>query len=47
MPRNSDIIFIGIFKSVRPILVKIKSTDFRISNELLETVLKEAGENKY
>lgn len=35
-----------IIKSVRPVLDKIKSTDFRFSDELLETVLKEAGETK-
>lgn len=37
---------IGIIKSVRPVLDKIRSTDFRFSNELLETVLKEAGEGE-
>lgn len=35
-----------IIKSVRPVLDKIKSTDFRFSDELLETVLREAGEAK-
>lgn len=34
----------GIIKRVSPVLDKIRSTDFRFSNELLETVLKEAGE---
>lgn len=34
----------GIINSVKPVLNKIRSTDFRFSDELLETVLKEAGE---
>lgn len=34
----------GIIERVSPVLDKIRSTDFRFSNELLETVLKEAGE---
>lgn len=34
----------GIIKSVRPILDKVRSTDFRFSDELLKTVLIEAGE---
>jgi predicted nucleic acid-binding protein len=35
---------VGVIKSVKPILNRIKSTDFRISGELLKTVQKEAGE---
>lgn len=34
----------GIIKSVNPILNKIRSTNFRFSHELLETVRKQAGE---
>ena len=35
---------VGIIKSVKPVLDKIRSTNFRFSDELLDTVLKEAGE---
>jgi predicted nucleic acid-binding protein len=35
---------VGILKSVKPVLDKIRSTDFRFSDELLETVRTEAGE---
>lgn len=34
----------GIIKSVKPILNRIRSTNFRFSNKLLETVRKQAGE---
>jgi len=34
----------GIIKSVRPLLAKIKQTDFRITDDLERLVLKEAGE---
>ncbi|HEY9000361.1 MAG TPA: DUF3368 domain-containing protein [Mucilaginibacter sp.] len=34
----------GIIPSVKPLLVKIKQTNFRISSALEEIVLKEAGE---
>ncbi len=34
----------GIIVSVKPILVKIRSTKFRVSNEVLQNVLREAGE---
>lgn len=35
---------LGLIESVKPILQKIKSTDFRFSESLFEMVLKEAGE---
>ena len=34
----------GILTAVKPILDKIRNTDFRFSENLLETILKEAGE---
>ena len=34
----------GIIKSVRPILDKVRSTDFRFSEELFQTVIREAEE---
>lgn len=35
---------IGLIKKVKPLLEKIKSTDFRFSKKLFEIVLKEANE---
>ena len=35
---------LGIIKSVKPILAKIRNTNFRFSENVIETVLKEAGE---
>lgn len=34
----------GLIKSVKPILNKIRSTDFRFSEKLFETVIDQAGE---
>ena len=36
----------GIIKSVKPILNKIRKTNFRFSNKVFNIVLKEAGEDK-
>ena len=36
---------LGLIPSVIPILDKINTTNFRISDELLKMVLSEAGEN--
>ncbi len=35
---------LGFLKSVKPILVKIKSTNFRFSEELYNLILEESGE---
>ncbi|HYG37132.1 MAG TPA: DUF3368 domain-containing protein [Cytophagales bacterium] len=35
---------IGLIKSVRPILDKIRSTNFRFSEKLFDTVIEQAGE---
>lgn len=34
----------GTIKSVKPILAKIRSTNFRFDERLFETIIKEAGE---
>ncbi len=39
-----DAKLVGIINSVKPILVKIKSTDFRITEQLEILILKRAGE---
>jgi len=36
----------GVIPSVKPILEKVKSTDFRFSDDLFDYTLKEAGEKK-
>ncbi len=35
---------LGIIPSVKPFLVKIKNTDFRLSDEIEQQALNEAGE---
>jgi predicted nucleic acid-binding protein len=35
---------LGIIKSVKPILEKVRLTDFRFTEDLFQTMLKEAGE---
>ena len=35
---------IGVIESIRPILDKIKETDFRFNDQLFKTILKKSGE---
>lgn len=35
---------VGLIKSVKPVLSKIRSTDFRFSEKLFETIIEQAGE---
>ncbi|WP_445263780.1 DUF3368 domain-containing protein [Rhodohalobacter sp. 8-1] len=47
MPRGSSFLRAkkeGIISSVKPILRKIDETNFRIDKNLLNTIMKEAGE---
>ena len=41
---NVDAKFAGIIPSVKPILAKIKATNFRITEQLELLILKKAGE---
>lgn len=36
----------GVLPSVKPILDELKKTDFRISQKIIDRILKEAGENQ-
>jgi len=35
---------VGIIKTIKPILEKVRSTDFRFTEDLFQTMMKEAGE---